>query len=416
MPEPIKEPITAHPLLLCGFRPFFLFTAAYAVIALSAWLGFLSGLLPAPDIAGGLAAWHAHEMIYGFAMASVAGFLLTAVPEFTASAGFSREKLLGLALLWLGGRIAFWLSGWLGIWPAALLNLGLALRLLLLLAPPVWRDPGRPQLSFLYALSALGLIEAGFFLATARGTAAMPWLHAANGVLMILIVITVSRISMRIVNGGVDDDEQTGVEYLARPPRRNLATFAIGLCTVAEFWLAGNAVTGWLALAACVAMLNLLNDWHIGRALFRRWVLMLYAIYWLMALGYGVMGVSLLGGWPLLSAGRHLLMTGAMSMAILTVMCIAGRNHAGHVLDRRLWVPAAALAIAAAALLRVVAATPHAGAMAGVALFLSGAVWIAGFTLYLIWSWRILAGPRPDDAGGCAGPIRSAEEPRDFAC
>jgi uncharacterized protein involved in response to NO len=417
VPELINGGRAAHPLFLCGFRPFFLFTASYGVVALAAWLGFLSGLLPAPAIAGGLAAWHAHEMIYGFAMASVAGFLLTAVPEFTGSAGFEREKLLALALQWLGGRVAFWLSPWLSIWPATLLNVSLGICLLKLLAPPIWRDPGRRQMSFLYALSALVLLEAGFFLATARGLAAMPWLYAANGALMILIVITVSRISMRIVNGGVDADDVTGVDYLARPPRRNLATFAIGLCTLAEFWLPGNAIAGWLALSASAAMLNLLNDWHIGRALFRRWVLMLYAVYWLMALGYGLMGISLLGGWPLQSAGRHLLMAGAISLAILTVMCIAGRNHAGHRLDLRRWVPVAAGAIAAAAFLRVIAATPQGGTVAAATLMLSGVVWIAGFALYLAYSWPILAGPRPDDAGGCAGPVRTSDpSPRDFAC
>jgi uncharacterized protein involved in response to NO len=396
-----------HPLFLCGFRPFFLATAGYAVIALATWLGFLSGLLPAPDIAGGLAAWHAHEMIYGFAIASVAGFLLTAIPEFTGAPGYGRDKLAGLALLWLGGRIAFWLSGWLGLWPAALLNTGLIVWLLALIAPPVWRDPTRRQLSFLYAVSALAMLEAGFFLAGMRGLNALPWLYASNGVLMILIVITISRISMRIVNGGIDGEDAPGVEYLARPPRRNLATFAIALHAAAEFFMPGNAVTGWLSLAACAAVLNLLNDWHIGRALFRRWVLMLYAVYWMMALGYGLMAFSLLGGTLPVSAGRHLLMAGAMSLAILTVMCIAGRNHSGHRSERRIWVPVAAVALAAAALLRALSGSPLAGSASATLLALSGAVWIGSFALYLAYSWRILSGPRPDDAAGCASPVEA---------
>ncbi|MDC8757915.1 NnrS family protein [Janthinobacterium fluminis] len=394
-----------HPLLLCGFRPFFLYTAGYAVLALGVWLLLLSGLLPAPDLAGGLPAWHAHEMIYGFAMASVAGFLLTAVPEFTGGAGFGRKRLLGLALLWLGARLAFGLSAWLGVWPAALCNLGLSAVLLATLAPPIWRDPGRPQMSFLYALAALGLLEAGFFVAGARGTAAMPWMYAANGVAMILIVATVSRISMRIVNG-----EGAGAGYLARPPRRNLATWSIALCTAAEFFLPGSPVAGWLALAAAAAILNLLNDWHIGRALLQRWALMLYLVYWLMAAGYAVMGASLLLDGALVSAGRHVLMAGAMSLAIFTVMCIAGRNHAGYALERRLWVVAAACAIVAAALLRVAAARAPA------LLALAGLVWMGGFALYLAHSWRILSGPRPDRADGCDGPVRAVAEASDFAC
>lgn len=398
-----------HPLFMCGFRPFFAATAAFAVLALAAWLGILSGALPAPAAVGGALAWHAHEMIFGFAIASVAGFLLTAIPEFTGAPAFARPKLIGLALLWLVGRVAFWSSGWLGIWPAALLNTGLIVWLLALIAPPVWRDPARRQLSFLYALLALAVLEAGFFIAGARGASPMPWLHAANDVLMILVVITISRISMRIVNTGIDGQDAPGVEYLARPPRRNLATVAIALHGVAEFLLPGNAVTGWLSLAACAGLFNLLNDWHIGRALFRRWVMMLYGVYWMMALGYGMMGLSLLGASLPVSAGRHLLMAGAMSLAILTVMCIAGRNHAGYRSERGAWVPMIAIAVAGAALVRT-----FASAFPG-ALQLSGAIWIACFALYLARSWRILAGPRPDNAAGCAGPAVQPEN-RETAC
>ena len=394
-----------HPLFLCGFRPFFVATAGYAVVSLAAWLGMLAGILPAPAVAGGAAVWHAHEMIYGFAIASVAGFVLTAIPEFTGAAAFGRQRLVGLTLLWLGGRIAYWCSGWLGNLPAVLLNVGLIVWLLALIAPPVWRDPVRRQLSFVYALSALAILEAGFFVSGARGVNPMPWLYAANDVLMILIVIAISRISMRIVNAGIDGKDDPGVEYLARPPRRNLATFAIALHAASEFLLPGNAVTGWLSLAACAGILNLLNDWHIGRALFRRWVLMLYTVYWMMALGYGLMGVSLLGGPASVSAGRHLLMAGAMSLAILTVMCIAGRNHAGHASERGSWVPLMMMAVVAAALLRALAGMPFAAPASQVLLPLSGLIWMGCFALYFARSWRILAGPRPDDASGCAGPV-----------
>lgn len=134
---------------------------------------------------------------------------------------------------------------------------------------------------------------------------------------------------------------------------------------------------------------------------------MLYAVYWMMALGYGLMGYSLLSSNLPVSAGRHVLMTGAMSLAILTVMCIAGRNHAGHRSERRIWVPMAAVAVVAAALLRMASGSSLAGSAAGVLLALSGAVWIGCFALYLAYSWRILAGPRPDDAAGCAGPVEA---------
>jgi len=409
--------LAAHPLFLCGFRPFFLATALYAVLALGAWLAMLSGVLPAPDVAGGPVVFHAHELIHGFALASVAGFLLAAVPEFTGAPIVDRRRLLGMSLLWLAGRIAFWLSATLTVWPAAVLNLALSAWMLLLFAPPIWRDPDRPHLSFLNALLALGVTQAGFYLAATRGDDPMPWLYAASGVLMVLIVIAMSRISMRLINGMLEGEGVTGVDYLARPPRRNLAVFAIGLYSAAEFLLPGNTVGGWLALAASAAVFNLLNDWHIGRALFNRWIFMLYGVYWLMALGYGLMGLSLLAGWPLLSAGRHVLLAGALGLAIFVVMVVAGRIHSGHWLDRRPWVPLAAGLIVAATLLRVLAAMPALAPQATLLMAASALVWMAAFGLFLAFLWRVLVGPRPDDAGGCAEPVRTNDTPAgEFAC
>lgn len=404
--------LAAHPLFLCGFRPFYLATAVYAVLLLAAWTAMLAGGLPMPDVPGGPVAWHAHELLYGFAMASVAGFLLTAVPEFTGCAIVDRRRLLGLALLWLAGRAAYWLAGGLGIWPAAALNLAFTVWLLTLFAPPVWRDPGRPHLSLLFALAALAAAQAGVYFADP-----LAWLHVAAGVLMILIVLAMSRISMRLINGMLDAEGVVGIDYRARPPRRNLAVFAIGLFTATEYLAPGNPVTGWLALAAMAALFNLQNDWHIGRHLFNRWIFMLYAVYWLMALGYGLIGAAILAGWPLVSAGRHLLLAGAMSLAIFAVMAVAGRIHAGYWLDRRRWIPLAAGLIVTAAGVRALAAIPAWAGMSPLLLGASALGWMAAWALFLFRFWPVLTGPRPDDAGGCAEPVEtSATSANEFAC
>jgi uncharacterized protein involved in response to NO len=94
----------SQPFWARGFRPFFLLGALYAVISLLIWGGFYTGHFPSPH--SDPVAWHAHEMIYGFAMAIVAGFLLTAVPNWTGTAPVSHRRLAGLGLLWLAGRIA----------------------------------------------------------------------------------------------------------------------------------------------------------------------------------------------------------------------------------------------------------------------------------------------------------------------
>src|SRR5690606_36364250 len=154
-------------------RPFFVLTAASAILLLPAWLLVLAGALPGWQPVGGLIAWHAHELIYGFGTAAVAGFLLTAVPEFTRSQPVGPNALRALALLWLGGRVADIASAaWpqvLGLWPAAACDLALALALLAHLVPPLWRDPQRRHLGFAHALAALILLQAGFYVSASLG-------------------------------------------------------------------------------------------------------------------------------------------------------------------------------------------------------------------------------------------------------
>jgi len=398
--------LSPHPVWLCGFRPFFLAAALGAPLFIGLWVAFLVFGLPLPAVAGGPFVWHAHELVFGVGLAAVAGFALTAIPEFTVTPAFGQAATRRLAGLWLAGRLAFWSSGLIGapaIAVSAAAHLGLLGGLAWLLAPRLWRDPERRHLAFLWALAAFGACVAGFHADALLGEHPARWLHAALGVLMMLIVVAMSRISMRIVNAAIEEraaDTATAVEYRARPPRRNLAIFCIGLYTLVELLAPGARIGGWLALAAAAALLNLLNDWHVGRALFRRWPLMLYGVYVLMAAGYALMGLAIVLDGGFFSAGRHLAAVGVMGLAIYVVLCIAGRMHCGLPLDERPWVPIGAGLIVAGALLRAATALP--GAPAAL-LGLSGLLWGAAFALY---AWRmapLLLAPRADGGSGCEG-------------
>ncbi|ENO88643.1 NnrS family protein [Thauera linaloolentis] len=421
----VFDRLAAKPLFMCSFRPFFLVTAIYGVALLLGWLGFLAAGVGVPAVPGGPIVWHAHELVFGFGLAAVAGFVLTAVPEFTSTAAFGRRVTIAMLLLWAGARLAFWLSGAMGSMGemlAALLNSGFMAALVVLVAPRLWHDPERRHLSFLWGLAAMWLAVTGFHADVLRGVYPMPWVLAGVGMMMVLIIVALSRVSMRIVNdaleaerlrraaqytdgrtGGLsrrpDEDDDELLDYRARPPRRNLAIFGVALYTAVALALPGSAISGWIALAAAAAVLNLLNDWHVGRALLSRWALMLYTVYWSMALGYALIGLSLLGVPVAPSAGLHLLTVGAMGVSIFGVLCIAGRTHAGYALDTRPWVQIAAVAIGVAALVRAASGLP--GAAAAGLQAMSVVAWAIGYGLAAVFLGAVFVRARPDAGTGC---------------
>ena len=397
------------PLWLCGFRPFFFLTASCAIFLMGLWLLSLQGWLAAWPITGGWTLWHAHELIFGFAAAATAGFALTAIPEFTSTQPLTQKPLLWLVALWLLARACYLLAFWITLWPSLLVNMVFWLGLLLYISPPVWRDPQRKHISFPLTIAGLAILQGAFFIRLMTTGDALVWLYSAIHALMILIIIATSRVSMSVVNNRVEHKENTSdpdaTPYLARPPRRYLAIAMIALCALSELTLGAHPVSGWTALAAMAAIFNLLNDWHVGRALFSRLALMLYGSYWLMALGYALLGAAYLGAALLPSAGRHLLTAGAMTLSIFTIMCIVSRIHSGLWLDRRLWIPCAAIVFVSAACVRAYAGFYSAAGLFSQLLLWAGLLWIAGFALYAWHLFGVLSSQRLDGQAGCAEPL-----------
>ncbi len=406
----------SHPLWSCGMRPFFLLAGLSASVFMALWIAALALGWPVPAGAGGALAWHVHELVFGFGLAAVAGFALTAVPEFTGTAGVAPGVVRALVACWVMGRLGYSASGVPGALGAgalalsALAHVGLLLGLAVTLGPRLWREPGRPQLAFLWALLALAALAAGFHADLWRGADPMRWLRAAVGVLMLLIVVAMSRISMRIVNRAIDaarladpSPSATWAPYLARPPRRRLAVLCIAVFTAAEFLAPSSRPTGWLALAASAALWHLQTDWHVGRPLLSRWPLLLFLVYVLMALGYALIGVGLLlpdSAAPSGSAGRHLLTAGALGLSVLVVICIAGRSHTGRALDQRRWVLAACALVVAGTLLRALGAWQGGGAW----LHAAGACWMGAWGLVLWRMGPVLWRAREDGGLCCDGP------------
>ena len=120
-PIPRLKPYAGPALFSYGFRPFFLFGALYAGLAVLAWLPIFTGELA---LASAFVPrdWHVHEMLYGYVPAVVTGFLLTAIPNWTGRLPLQGTPLIGLLLVWIAGRVAVTLSGLIGWFPAALID------------------------------------------------------------------------------------------------------------------------------------------------------------------------------------------------------------------------------------------------------------------------------------------------------
>src|SRR5688572_1510759 len=154
-----------------GFRPFFLLAGLHALAVVPVWLYFNAhhgapfGSLPTMY-------WHSHEMLYGFVVAAIAGFMLTAVPSWTGTRGFGGVPLIVLVTLWLAGRISMASVGSMPFWLVAIAELALLPALAALLVPPLFRS-GNRNMPLLVVLGTLWLADAAFVVSLGSGNVAL---------------------------------------------------------------------------------------------------------------------------------------------------------------------------------------------------------------------------------------------------
>ncbi|MEQ8354045.1 MAG: NnrS family protein [Kiloniellaceae bacterium] len=384
---PRYRAFTGPALFRQGFRPFFLAAGLWAAAAVPLWLAVLLSGLAVPTLFDPLA-WHAHEMIFGFAAAVVAGFLLTAIPNWTGRLPLQGLPLAGLFLAWLAGRAAVSTSAVIGAGPAAALDLAFLVLLLLvalreIVAGRNWRNlPLLLALLALIAANALSHLEAAAVIDTGR-------LGARLGIATLVLLI--SLIGGRVIPSFTRN-------WLVKNGAATLPASFGGfdkLCLAATLL----ALLGWvfaeaqpLAGAALIlaGALNFvrLARWQGHRTLSEPLVWSLHLGFLWVPLGLALLGLGIAAPDLLpTTAGLHALTAGAIGGMTLAVMTRATLGHSGRELKADGLTTTIYLAVATATGLRVAASM--APEFYAPLLLASGAAWSLAFGLFAIVYGRI---------------------------
>lgn len=393
----MKPPVRGA-LFSYGFRPFFLLGGAYALIMIPWWVYRFAH---ANAAFGGLPAmyWHAHEMIYGFVMAAIAGFLLTAVPSWTGERGFAGKPLIAAVLLWMAGRLAMSLSTEIPFWVLAVAELALVPWLIVLLAPPILRTRNR-NLPLLAVLLVLWIIDVAFLAGMARADAALAAGSTRLAIDFVLILITV--IGGRIVPAFTANALRRRGEEPNLVTRAPLEYTVIGLMVavaVADVIAPVGVVSGVLAALAALAHIGRLSGWRSFRTGGEPVLWIMHVAYAWLPLGLALKAFAILGdaGWA--SRWQHALATGVIATMILAVMTRTALGHTGRPLVVSPAIAVAYLLLTLTALLRTfgVAWFP---AHYPLTLTVSAVTWAASFGIFLVVYTPILWAPRVDGKPG----------------
>ena len=185
----MKDSPSNFALFNYGFRPFFLLAGLYAVIAMLIWLTvYMTGIWPIGTATSYL--WHAHEMLFGFVSAAIAGFLLTAVPSWTGQRGFSGWPLIILVMIWLLGRLVLPFYGQLPAILIAFVDLAFFPVLGLMLIPSLIKGKSR-NLVFLLFLLFLFSANLIFHIALAQNNVAFASYGLLFGINIVLLIISI---------------------------------------------------------------------------------------------------------------------------------------------------------------------------------------------------------------------------------
>jgi len=320
-----KHPAKPFALFNMGFRPFFLLAGLYAIIAMSIWIAILTTGRPLPPATRMPIWWHAHEMLFGYAMAVVAGFLLTAIRNWTGQSTLQGARLIILSAVWIAARITLWLTSDLR-W-SMIFDLLFNGMLLTALSLPVWRTRQTQQIGLLSKILLLGVANLMFWLGV---LGVMPaGIHWGLYSGMYLLVALVFNMARRVLPFFIE----RGVGYPVQL-RNSKWVDQSSLVLFFAFWIT-DVFLGitWLAslLASALAGIHAwrLYGWHT-HGIWRK------PLLWVLFVGYAIAtsGFALSAITPFMSLSPmlalHTFALGGIGIMTMGMMARVALGHTGR--------------------------------------------------------------------------------------
>jgi uncharacterized protein involved in response to NO len=393
----ISEPGEATrvaPLWRLAFRAGFLCAAVFAILALCRWLLWMfypatwnDGISPQW--------WHAHEMIFGFAMPVVAGFLLSAVATWTGLPGTTGNPLKVLFGLWFLARVILWLVP-LALPLAWAAEMSFLLLLMYELGRRVWAKRQGRNLLFLPVLLALGVLSSVSYYAHQDGLLSTRLHYGALWMITVLVTIVGGRV-IPLFTGN-----RLGLKIAPLPAwYEHTAVASVALLGVVTAIWPAQQYLPWWRLLCCVSFIL-----HLYRLLhWQGWKTASVPLLWSMHLSYLCIPLSL-GCLALAGDSQtvtknimHLLAIGTVGGMILSMMSRVSLGHTGRPLEMPVSAAWAFVLVLLAAVVRALLPI-LVPALTMLSWRLSAVLWIVAFAIFVFHYLPILIAPRPDGKPG----------------
>ena len=387
------------PLLRLGFRPFFLSSALFSVFAVTLWLLIYKGAIGLSPLGGGYW-WHIHEMIFGFGGAIIAGFLLTAVQNWTGVRGAQGNTLLALFLLWLAGRTVLLVPDLLGTTLTSIIDLAFLPTVAFVLAKPIIAIKQYRNLFFVPLLALFTVANLEMHLAIAYPETFNSVYSGYAGVMLVTFLMSVmaGRVAPMFTANGTKTPKATPLPWLDKAANGSLA--------IAMFSLLLQPLVGFSAVFFGV-LLIIASIFQTMRWLrWRPWITLNVPLLWslhgamkFICFGLFVLGLSYLIPEVPSNHVWHLLTIGGIGGLILAMISRVSLGHTGRPLTAPKSMNLAFILISLAALVRTFGPW---GLPVKTLLFIdiSGGLWIGAFVIFIVGYAPMLMKARKDGRPG----------------